>query len=76
MIPCYSCMMNWIWINDNGDIYLFSKVALVILHDYTPLQWDIEDFAKHSDIIPLIPFDEDLILLSAWRFFALNELCM
>lgn len=66
--------MNWKWINDNGEIYLSSRVALVILHNYKPLEWDAEDFQKNSDLIPLIPFDEDLILFSAWRFFALHEL--
>ena len=39
-------MTHWKWINDNGDIYLSSKMALVILHNYAPLQWDIEDFAE------------------------------
>jgi hypothetical protein len=67
-------MTHWKWINDNGDIYLQSKVATVIIHDYRPHEWDIESFEQHSDIIPLIPFDDDLILLSAWRFFALHEL--
>lgn len=69
-------MAHWKWINDNGDIYLSSKMALVILHNYAPLQWDIDDFARSSDIIPLVPFDDDLLLLSAWRFFALHELLL
>jgi hypothetical protein len=67
-------MTQWKWINDNGDIYLQSKVATVIIHDYQPHEWDIEAFEQHSDIIPLIPFDDDLILLSAWRFFVLHDL--
>lgn len=67
-------MTHWTWLNDNGDIYLKSKVAVVIIHDYQPHEWDIESFEQHSDIIPLIPFDDDLILLSAWRFFVLHDL--
>ena len=66
--------MNWTWINDHGDIYLSSSVALVILHNYKPLEWDAGDFQRNADFIPLIPFDEDLVLISAWRFFAMHEL--
>ena len=67
-------MTHWQWINDNGDIYLSSKVALVILHNYRSLEWDAEDFKNNTDIVLLIPFDEDLVMLSAWRFFVLHEL--
>lgn len=67
-------MTHWTWINDNGDIYLCSKVALVILHNYRPLEWDAEDFKNNTDIVLLTPFDEDLVMFSAWRFFALHEL--
>ena len=71
---CLWNMSTWKWIDDGGDVYLESEVALVILHGYKPCEWDIDDFRENTDVFMLVRFDRDLILLSAWRFFVIRDL--
>lgn len=67
-------MMQWKWINDNGEIYLISPQAVVIIYDYKPLMWDLEDFLSHITFIPLKQDNKEKVLFSAWLFFSIAEL--